>query len=662
MPPTTYIETGDLDDLKARGKLRILVPRPAALQHLPRRGFPLDHEIALATELAESLELEAVVVPVARHDYVVPKLLSGEGDIAVATLTQTASRQSTVAFSLPLARVTERLVQRAAEPPITEVEQLAGRTIVVRRSSSYWETAETLQRQVDVGLKEADEVLDTEQIIHEVASGRFDLTLGDSDLVSAALQYRDDVVSELAVSEPRPVGWALRPDARALREAANDFLASNDVAAARADRFSGDLPELKRRKVLRLITRNSAATYFLHRGELMGFEYELWKRFAEEQGLRLQVVVPPSRDELIPWLLEGRGDVVGAGLTVTPARLANLDIAFTVAYHEAAEVVVKRPGETVRSLDDLAGRKVAVRPSSSYHDTLSKLRADGLRVELVDVPEDTETELVLQGVAEGLYDLAVADSHIVAIEQAHQLPLETAFQIRGPLPHGAVVRAGDRELKAALDDFVRRTRDDAFMRLLHRRYFSDPRRITSNTRVRSDRGGALSPFDALVKEHAEDRGFDWRLIVAQMYQESHFEPDATSWAGARGLLQLMPRTAGELGVTDPTDPEQAIRGGVTYLGLMRDRFGNDLTVADRNWFALASYNAGYGHVVDAQRLARRQGWDPGRWFGNVERAMLLLMEPKHARRARHGYVRGTEPVHYVRTIRDRYRAYRLSEP
>ncbi len=324
-------------------------------------------------------------------------------------------------------------------------------------------------------------------------------------------------------------------------------------------------------------------------------------------------------------------------------------------------VVVARAGEAaLSSVEDLAGREVAARPSSSYHDTLEELQEDGVAVRIEPVPEDVETELVLQGVADGEYDLALADRHIVAIEQAHGRPLEVALEVKADQAHGVLVRDGDTALREALSAFVADAKASGLYDRLHRRYFEDQRRITETTTVRSDVDGQLSPYDELVQRHAEEHGFDWRLIVAQMHQESRFDAQAVSWAGARGVMQLMPRTARELGVTDPMDPAQAIEGGVTYLGRMRDRFDEALLPTDRTWLALASYNAGHGHVVDAQRLAARKGWDDGRWFGNVERAMLLLMQPKYARKSRYGYVRGTEPVHYVQTIRDRYQAYRTA--
>jgi membrane-bound lytic murein transglycosylase F len=176
-------------------------------------------------------------------------------------------------------------------------------------------------------------------------------------------------------------------------------------------------------------------------------------------------------------------------------------------------------------------------------------------------------------------------------------------------------------------------------------------------RADSPSGGELSPYDDLARQYAERYGFDWRLIVSQMYQESRFDPNAKSWVGALGLLQVLPRTGKELGLENLRDPETGLHAGVKYLDWLMRRFEPDLPVAERTWFALASYNAGVGHVRDARRLARQLDMDPDRWFNNVEKAMLLLANQRYARKARHGYVRGHEPVNYVREIRDRYLAY-----
>ena len=170
-------------------------------------------------------------------------------------------------------------------------------------------------------------------------------------------------------------------------------------------------------------------------------------------------------------------------------------------------------------------------------------------------------------------------------------------------------------------------------------------------------GKAISPYDDLAKQYALEYGFDWRLLVSQMYQESKFNPDAVSFAGAQGLMQVMPRTARQFGFDNPHDPEQGVAAGSAYLEWLEERFPQRLGMAEKIYFGLAAYNAGHGHVEDARRLAQRLGKNPDLWFGHVEEAMLLLSQPRYARQARFGYVRGSEPVKYVREIRNRYLGY-----
>ena len=170
-------------------------------------------------------------------------------------------------------------------------------------------------------------------------------------------------------------------------------------------------------------------------------------------------------------------------------------------------------------------------------------------------------------------------------------------------------------------------------------------------------GKAISPYDDLVKKESLKYGLDWRLITSQMYQESRFNPKARSFAGAQGLLQVMPRTGRQFGYTNLTKPENGVAAGLAYLDWLEQRFPARLDLAEKLYFTLAAYNAGHGHVEDARRLAQRLGKDPDKWFGHVEDAMLLLAKPQYARQARYGYVRGSEPVKYVREIKNRYLGY-----
>jgi membrane-bound lytic murein transglycosylase F len=231
-----------------------------------------------------------------------------------------------------------------------------------------------------------------------------------------------------------------------------------------------------------------------------------------------------------------------------------------------------------------------------------------------------------------------------------------AFPLGEPVPLAWAVRASNPELRAAVDEFLDKEYRGLTYNVLHRKYFEDPKKIRRHIKYRTGTS-ALSPYDDTVRRYADEHDFDWRLIVAQIYEESGFDPTAKSFAGAVGLLQVLPRTAEELGVGNLEDPETNIRAGLDYLAWVRERFEEDLSVRDRMWFTLAAYNVGAGHVRDARRLAAQKGLNPDRWFDNVERAMLLLSRPEHARNAQHGYCRGSEPVQYVREIQSRYEAY-----
>jgi membrane-bound lytic murein transglycosylase F len=303
--------------------------------------------------------------------------------------------------------------------------------------------------------------------------------------------------------------------------------------------------------------------------------------------------------------------------------------------------------------------RVAVRPSSPYWRDLQALQASGATFELVPASEDVETEELIEQVAAGELDATVADGHLLDIELARGLPVRPAFQLGEERAHAVAVRGTNAKLLTALNSFIKKQYRGVTYNLLYRKYFTNQKTIRSfaEGRVDSTSGGALSPYDELTRQYAELYGFDWRLITAQMYQESRFDPNAKSFAGAKGLLQVMPRTAKFMGFKKLKQPEEGIHAGVKYLDWVRNRFESSLPFNERLWFTLAAYNAGHGHVQDARRLARQKGWDGDRWFGNTEQAMLLLSKNKYARKARYGYVRGIEPVSYVRNIRQRYRAY-----
>ncbi len=649
-----------------RPPLRVItLRRPEGVEFLPRSGLPESVERDVVRAYAESEGREVEFVPVEGLEELFTALHEGKGDLAAANLTVTESRSEVVAFTTPLAFAREVVIARKGER-FENAHGLGGRKIAVHDGSSFQETLESIKRQrfqPPFEIVALPPGLPDEAVLDGVADGSYELTVLDSNSANALLPGREELQVALSLSNVRPIAWAVRPTEGAFLASLNKYLSEHHLLQPSDERYLDDLNAIKERGVLRMATRNNAANYFLWRGELLGFEYELLKRFAESQGLRLAVVVPPGHDALPDWVREGRADLAAASLTITDERQDN-GLAFSRPYNSASELLVTRADDPVlQTLEDLAGRTVVVRRNSSYWKTLESLRAEGAQFVLEAAPEDLETEQIIDRVARGEYDLTVADSHIVDIEMTWRDDIRSAFALGDSRPHGWLLRASNPKLREALDSFIKKEFRGLFYNVTHKKYFGDPKRVRARLEQRADGGaeGVLSPYDALVQDYATRYGLDWRLVVSQMYQESRFDPKAKSWAGALGLMQVLPRTAKELGLSDLHDPEVGLHAGVKYLDWLMKRFEPELNMAERTWFALAAYNAGIGHVRDARRLAARKGWDADRWFGNVERAMLLLSEREYARQAAHGYVRGREPVDYVRQIRDRFEAYvRLS--
>lgn len=654
-PRELLIDTGDLDAILKRGVLRVLVYGNEEAM-LPRAGASTATDRALAEAFAHELGVKLELIGVARFADLIPMLLEGKGDLIAARLAQTKERQKQIAFSRPTTTVSELLIGKkgdAAAPK--KLSDLAGKTVTVRRSSSYRESLDALAHKDAVGVVIADalEEQDTPALVHDVAAGKLALTACDSDLFAHVAAYEPDAVALFPLKEGRVIAFGLRPGNPKLKAAADAFLMQRALHAHATEAGVFDLDAIKKRGSLRMLTRNNAISYFLHKGQQQGFDYELLRLFAKDHGLRLDVVVPPEASDLIPWLLEGKGDVIAAQLTITDARKEQ--VAFSTPYLSADEVIVQRVGTPpLASLADLKGKTIHVRKSSSFKSTLDALQAAHGPFTVVDAPEGTETEELIAQVGRGEIPLTVADSTLAAVETAYRSDVAVTLPLKSGVQIGYATRPGSKKLQGALDAFVKKRFRGLEYNVLKKQYFENRRVIIAGRDADVRATGSVSDFDALMKERARQYGLDWRLLAAQAYQESRFDPKAKSWVGAQGLFQVMPATGREMGFTDLEDPQQGVHAGAQYMAKLIDSFDSRIPFKQRVRFALAAYNAGRGHVEDARLLAAEQGLDPNRWFGNVERAMLLLQQPKYARRARHGYCRGEEPVKYVSEIQSRY--------
>jgi membrane-bound lytic murein transglycosylase F len=390
----------------------------------------------------------------------------------------------------------------------------------------------------------------------------------------------------------------------------------------------------------------------------MGFEYEIISEFARFHNLRLKVIVPPGHDDFYDWLIDGKADLAMGFLEALDSRRAQ-SVEFTQPYHFASRHIIVHRDNKTKSIEDLNRQVLAVRLNSSENLSLAKLQQNGANLNIRSVDDSIEIEQLIQRVGDKTYDATLADEHLLEIALADSQPVRSALRLETEAAHSIAIKKKNIKLQTALNKFIKKTYKGEYYNVLYAKYFKNKGSVKrlAKGRIVDTLEGQISPFDKLIKKYSNRYGYDWRLITAQMYQESGFDPKAKSPAGAIGLMQLMPRTALSVGVDNMNDPAGNIKGGVKYLSWLRDRFDSELPIGERLWFSLAAYNAGLGHVQDARRLTKELGLNNKKWFGNTENAMLLLSKREYSSKARYGYVNGREPVKYVSEIKERFEAY-----
>lgn len=431
-----------------------------------------------------------------------------------------------------------------------------------------------------------------------------------------------------------------------------------------------DFDQIKDRGVLRMITRYSSNTYFLHQGVEWGFEYELVRRFAKEHDLALEVVVIGVGENPYDMLNRGEGDLIAGNYTATPERRHYVD--FTHPYNLVDQVVVYSDeiGDPPLTVGDLAlsGIPVTVRRNSSYYHRIQDLWKDSTNISVNLVPNQKDTESLLFDVSRGKYSATVADDNIFQASAKYMDGL-----VRGPTiaendTIAWAIRKNAPELKEKMNRFLsdhfkfreggQAPKRSLFLQVLQQRYFEGGRQVAEYYSPNPDmeESGSLSPYDELIQTVADSAGLDWLMVTSIVAQETKFDPMAKSWAGAVGLMQILPRYSNVTDTTKLYDEEVNLREGVRIINKHLDHYSY-IDSTDRWSFALAAYNAGEGHMADARRLAIDQNKDPNEW-DNVADALLKLMHRSYYRNARHGFCRGIETVRYVREIKNRYEVYK----
>ena len=615
-------------------------------------------ELSLLEEYAleQDLKLKWVIAPDQARLF--EYLKQGRADLALSQGLEIPARLGdTLKLSLPWGVSQQQVISRSDTGRIRSRQDLATRQIAIKRSSVLWDELNAqAAKNPAMSILEIAEVEKSDAILAKVSSGQYDVTVLDNLTAEALLPSYLNLEVAFNASKARMSSWTLRSESKELASSVDVFLNNHYLRSQIARSYHEDLPELQRRKVLRLVTYKGPVNYYLKGGKLKGFEHDLLKRFAESRQMRLDVVVADSHEEMQNLLLEGKADVIAASVP-QDAWLGEKGLGLSDSYSHSAPVVIGRSKDTpLLDTRALSGRRIVLAASSPYRKLVEKIRQQGVDLELTIAPLEQGLEQVLYHVAKGSYDLTLIGGHEIKSRFAQQVNIRAHFPLTEPLPQVWAVRQDNRLLLGALNEFIEREYRKGFYNVLYSKYIESPRAVMGDTQLLAS-SEMLSPYDEIVHKYAEHYGFDWRLIVAQMYQESQFNPRAVSYSGAQGLMQLIPETADQLGIDDTYDPDSSIRAGVEYMDYLRNKFTGSELLEERIWFSLAAYNAGYNRVQRARQLAERMNLDKNKWFDNVEKAMLAMSQPfwkdgEVARQCRCG-----QAVVYVREIRTLYNNY-----
>jgi len=446
------------------------------------------------------------------------------------------------------------------------------------------------------------------------------------------------------------------------------------ISVIDSSRFA-DVAQIKKRGKLIAITDNSSTSYFVYKGEPMGYEYELLSLFAKHLGVELEIRIAKNMDLIIEQLNEGEADIIAANLTVTKERA--LAANFTYSLLQTRQVLVQRLPEDhlrlsqkklwakmVRSPSELIGKEIHVRKNSSFYQRLVNLSDEtGGGFLIVEAPGNYETEELIGLVSKGVIDYTVADENVALVNKGYYNNIDVSTAISLPQQIAWAVRKSSPELLCELNEWIDGKDKAPLFAGLYTKYFVNRKaaEFRNESPYFSKTGGNISVYDHAIKTYCKNIGWDWRLLASLIYQESRFDPEAHSWAGAHGLMQLMPATATRYGVDSlSATPIQSISAGTRYLHSLDKYWKKHINDSnERIKFVLASYNVGLGHVIDARQLAIKYGYEPGKWTGNVEWCLLQKSKPQYYNDpvVKHGYCRGREPSLYVKQILTRYSHY-----
>lgn len=428
-----------------------------------------------------------------------------------------------------------------------------------------------------------------------------------------------------------------------------------------------DFEEIKQSGELTIITLSSSTSYFIYKDEPMGYDYDLAKDFCDHYGLKLNVKVAENSTRLLEMLENGEGDLITSPISVqNELKDSILYCGLEQVSHQVLVQRTNKKDSMVTDVTQLIGKEVYIKHNTKYHKRLLNLDAElGNGIIIKDVEKDTVTvEDLIEMVAQKRINYTVADEYIAKLNKTYYRNIDVSLPLSFEQRSSWAVRKDTPELAKALDEWFADNSKTREYKSILKKYFELSKQPDFDVNVLVNLPkGSVSLYDALFKKYAAVSGYDWHLLASVAYQESRFKPEVASWAGAVGLMGLMPRTAQVFGVSgdELKNPELSIKVGAELISKLDDMFAKVPDSEQRLKFILAAYNGGNGHVTDAQALARKYNDNPYVWDGHVEKYIELKSKPEYYNDSvcKNGYLRGSEVVKYVKQVtanRERFKS------
>lgn len=429
-----------------------------------------------------------------------------------------------------------------------------------------------------------------------------------------------------------------------------------------------DLPQMKDSGVLVVLTLNSSISYFDYRGEPMGYQYELAKQFAQSLDMKLKIKTARSTQDLVNMLLEGEGDLIAYPLPITKAFKDTLTFCGEdIVTHQ---VLVQRNStrklKALTNVTDLIDKKVYAKPGKHLDrlHNLDKELGGGILIQSVTNDSITNEDLMMQ-VSQGTIDYAIGDNDLARLNKTYYPNLNINLAVSFDQRASWAVRQNTPLLAKAANDWHKSNATSPAYKASAKKYFEASKRLPHGP-ILSIKDGKISHFDDLFKKYAKEIGWDWRVIASLAYNESNFDTTAVSWVGAKGLMQLMPRTARAMGIPEGKEQnaEESVKAATKYLALLARSFTKVTDPKEKVKFILGSYNAGLGHIFDAMALAEKYGKNKYVWDENVSVYVLLKSNEEYFNDpvCKSGYFRGRETYNFVKDILGRAEMYKQKIP